>query len=165
LVRNVKPVSHYASYSETKGTSFFKPKVIKLISLILILTASPPIILNAETVGTISPDIPQTDAQMIKQVTLKTIINRLDTLYRSDTAYAEMKMTIQTPHWERTLSMKSWSEGLDKTFIVIESPRREKGISTLRKGNEMWNFFPKINKVMKIPPHQSQRRCQGGQSR
>jgi outer membrane lipoprotein-sorting protein len=86
------------------------------------------------------------------QVTLETIIKRLDTLYRSDTAYAEMEMTIQTPHWERTLTMKSWSEGLDKTFIVIESPRREKGISTLRKGNGMWNFFPKINKVIKIPP-------------
>jgi len=105
---------------------------------------------NLEKNDTNLPQAPQTNP--IPEVTLETIIKRLDTLYRSDTACAEMEMTIQTPHWERTLTMKSWSEGLEKTFIVIESPRREKGISTLRKGNEMWNFFPKINKVMKIPP-------------
>lgn len=85
-------------------------------------------------------------------MTLKKIIISLDELYRSNTAYTEMEMMIETPHWKRTLTMKSWSEGLNKTFIVIESPRREKGISTLRKDNEMWNFFPKINKVMKVPP-------------
>ncbi len=85
-------------------------------------------------------------------VTLATIIKRLDELYRSNTAYAEMEMTIETPHWKRTLTMKSWSQGLEETFIIIEAPRRERGISTLRKGNEMWNFFPKINKVMKVPP-------------
>ncbi len=88
----------------------------------------------------------------LPDVTLETIIKHLDELYRSDTAYAEMEMTIQTPHWERTLTMKSWSQGMDKTFIVIDAPPREKGFSTLRKGNEMWNFFPKINKVMKVPP-------------
>ncbi len=90
--------------------------------------------------------------EIISEVSLKTIIEHLDQLYRSDTAYAEMEMIIKTPHWERTLTMKSWSEGLEKTFIVIESPRREKGVSTMRNGNEMWNFFPKINKVMKVPP-------------
>ena len=31
-------------------------------------------------------------------------------------------MHIVTPHWERTLTMKAWSEGSDKTFITILSP-------------------------------------------
>ncbi|WP_212637756.1 outer membrane lipoprotein-sorting protein [Desulfocicer vacuolatum] len=107
---------------------------------------------NTATISN-SPSTNKTQtAQTTPKISLETIINRLDTLYRSDTAYAEMEMTIQTPHWKRTLTMKTWSKGLDKTFIVIESPPREKGISTLRKGNEMWNFFPKINKTMKIPP-------------
>lgn len=43
-------------------------------------------------------------------------------------------------------------EGFEKTFVTILSPRKDKGISTLRNDKEMWNFFPKINKVMKIPP-------------
>jgi outer membrane lipoprotein-sorting protein len=48
--------------------------------------------------------------------------------------------------------MDFWTEGLDKTFIRVKSPARDAGSATLRKGNEMWNYFPKINKVMKVPP-------------
>ena len=48
--------------------------------------------------------------------------------------------------------MQIWTEGMDRTFITIESPKKEAGTATLRKGTEMWNYFPKINKVMKVPP-------------
>ncbi|MCK4305000.1 MAG: outer membrane lipoprotein-sorting protein [Candidatus Eisenbacteria sp.] len=61
-------------------------------------------------------------------------------------------MEIVTPHWQRTLVMKVWTEGMDKTFIRILAPRKEKGVGTLRIGNEMWNYLPKTNKVMKISP-------------
>ncbi len=87
-----------------------------------------------------------------KTTDLENIVRHLDELYRSKSAYMEVDMTVQTPYWKRTMGMEIWSEGLTKTFITILSPRKDKGISTLRAGNEMWNFFPKINKVMKIPP-------------
>ncbi|MBN1213569.1 MAG: outer membrane lipoprotein-sorting protein [candidate division Zixibacteria bacterium] len=80
------------------------------------------------------------------------LIKEVDDLYRSEASYAELEMEIVTPHWERTLVMKSWTEGMDKTFIRITSPLKEKGVATLRIKNEMWNFLPKTNKVMKIPP-------------
>ncbi|UCH80774.1 MAG: outer membrane lipoprotein-sorting protein [Nitrospiraceae bacterium] len=83
---------------------------------------------------------------------VNTIVEKMDRLYRSNTSYGEVEMMIQTEHWERTLSMNIWSEGLDKTLIYIRSPRKDAGIATLRKKNEMWNYFPKINKVIKVPP-------------
>lgn len=83
---------------------------------------------------------------------LKVLIDRLDKLYRADTSYTDLEMTIVTPNWERTLSIDSWTEGMDKTFIYIKSPRKEKGTAFLRLDKEMWSFFPKINKVMRIPP-------------
>jgi outer membrane lipoprotein-sorting protein len=83
---------------------------------------------------------------------IDTIIKKVDELYRSNTSYGEMEMTIMTPNWERTLKMEFWSEGMDKTFIYIESPKKDRGIATLRIEKEMWNYFPKINKVMKVPP-------------
>ena len=73
------------------------------------------------------------------------VITALDQLYRSDDSYAEMSMHIVTPHWERTLTMKAWSEGSDKTFISILSPAREAGMATLRIGTEMWNYLPNTN--------------------
>lgn len=38
------------------------------------------------------------------------------------------------------------------TFVRILEPKKEEGFATLRIGNEMWNYLPKISKVMKIPP-------------
>ena len=81
-----------------------------------------------------------------------TIIDRVDKLFRSDTSYSEIEMEIVTPNWQRTLKMNMWTEGMKKTFIRVTHPRKDAGMATLRKKTEMWNFFPKINKVMKVPP-------------
>lgn len=83
---------------------------------------------------------------------IEDVIEKLDQLYRSESSYALVEMEITTPHWKRTLKMKIWSQGMKKTFIRILEPNKERGVGTLRIGNEMWNYLPKTNKVMKIPP-------------
>ena len=85
-------------------------------------------------------------------IDVKAIVKRMDELYRSETSQTNMEMQIVTPHWERTLALEVWTQGMDKTFILINSPKKEKGVATLRIGNEMWNYLPKTNKVMKVPP-------------
>lgn len=80
------------------------------------------------------------------------IVNFIDQLYRSKTSYADIEMHIVTPHYERTLKMLVWTKGMEKTFIRITSPKKERGVGTLRIKNEMWNYLPKIKKVMKISP-------------
>ena len=80
------------------------------------------------------------------------IVDRVDRLYRSNTSRGELEMTIVSENWTRTLSMDIWSKGIDMTFISITGPKKDAGIATLRKKTEMWNYFPKINKVMKVPP-------------
>ncbi len=80
------------------------------------------------------------------------IVQTLDDLYRSESSYSRVEMEIITPHWQRTLEIKVWTKGTKKTFIRILSPAKERGVGTLRIGNEMWNYLPKTNKVIKIPP-------------
>ncbi len=83
---------------------------------------------------------------------VESIVRKIDALYRSKTSVADMEMQIVTPHWERTLSLRVWTKGMDKTFIRIDAPKKEKGVTTLRIGNEMWNYLPKTDKVIKVPP-------------
>lgn len=80
------------------------------------------------------------------------IVKKIDELYRSTSSKALMEMEIITPHWQRTLEIRAWSEGMEKTFMRILEPKKERGMATLRIGNEMWNYLPKTNKVIKIPP-------------
>ena len=85
-------------------------------------------------------------------IDIEAIVKQMDELYRSETSQTNMEMQIVTPHWERTLALEVWTQGMDRTFILINSPKKEKGVATLRIGNEMWNYLPKTNKVMKVPP-------------
>jgi len=80
------------------------------------------------------------------------IVKKMDELYRSQSSAVVMEMEIITPHWRRTLKMNVWSVGMDKTFIRIVEPKKEAGMATLRMGSEMWNYLPKTDKVIKIPP-------------
>lgn len=80
------------------------------------------------------------------------VVKKIDSLYRAESSFGKLDMQIVTSHYERTLSMEVWTSGLEKTFIRILRPLKEKDVATLRIGNEMWNFLPKTNKVVKIPP-------------
>jgi len=90
---------------------------------------------------------PTASAQDVQEV-----VRKIDELYRANSSYAEVDMEIVTPHWQRTLRMKTWTEGKHKTFIRVLSPPKEEGVATLRLGSEMWNYLPRANKVIKIPP-------------
>ena len=83
---------------------------------------------------------------------IEAILDKIDHLYKSKNSISNIEMTIKTPHWNRTLKMKIWTRGLEDSFITIFSPQKDKGISTLKLRKEMWNYFPKINKVIKVPP-------------
>ncbi|MCB0420213.1 MAG: outer membrane lipoprotein-sorting protein [Bdellovibrionales bacterium] len=83
---------------------------------------------------------------------LNEILDAIDKTYRSESSWALVEMEIQTEHWSRKLQLEMWTKGLDYTLIRIQSPKKDEGISTLKRKNEMWNYFPKINKVIKVPP-------------
>ncbi len=76
----------------------------------------------------------------------------IDDLYRSASSRGKVTMIVTTPHYSRTLEMEVWSRGTEDTLIRITSPRKEKGTATLKKGNEMWNYLPKIRKTIRVPP-------------
>lgn len=87
-----------------------------------------------------------------EKVDIKRVAKKLDNLYRSETSKAVMTMQIVTPDYERTLKLEMTTRGQDDTLIRILSPRKERGISTLKRGNEMWNYLPKVKKVVRVPP-------------
>lgn len=85
-------------------------------------------------------------------MTPQQLVDRVDELYRSESSYSKLRMLIQTPNWKRELRLEAWSRGTGYTLIRIHEPKKDHGIATLRRDREMWNYFPKINKVVKVPP-------------
>ena len=84
--------------------------------------------------------------------TAKEIIQKADEKVRGDQSHAVLKMTIVRPDWTREIQMKSWSVGEDYSLILVTSPARDKGTSFLKRYKEMWNWQPRINRSIKMPP-------------
>ena len=80
------------------------------------------------------------------------LIDDMEELYRGDASKAEITMRVETPYYKRSMKMESINLGTEKSFIRILSPKKERGVSTLKIDKEMWNYLPKINKVIKVPP-------------
>ena len=94
-------------------------------------------------------EAPKTSPNSAKAVQL---IKDIEDMYRADSSIAELTMRIETPHYQRTMRMYSESLGTENAYIRLLSPKKDRGIATLKVGKEMWNYFPKINKVIKVPP-------------
>jgi outer membrane lipoprotein-sorting protein len=80
------------------------------------------------------------------------IVRRADTHLRGNTSYAEFTMTLVRPDWSRKISMKSWTKGTREALILVTAPARDKGTAFLKRGNEVWNWVPSVERVIKIPP-------------
>ena len=80
------------------------------------------------------------------------IIRKADELMRGNSSYAQITMTIVKPEWQRTMTMKAWSLEPDFSLVYVTEPARDKGSVTLKRGNEVWNWLPSVQKVIKIPP-------------
>jgi len=80
------------------------------------------------------------------------IIRKADELMRGKSSYAQITMTIVKPEWQRKMTMKAWSLEPDYSMIYVLAPARDKGTVTLKRGNEVWNWLPSVQKVIKIPP-------------
>jgi outer membrane lipoprotein-sorting protein len=88
---------------------------------------------------------------LAEPLSAKDILDKVDDLYRGTSSHGKMTMEVITTHWTRTLSLEFWSKGKDKSLVRILAPLKEKGTATLRSGNEIWNFLPKVNRVVKLP--------------
>jgi outer membrane lipoprotein-sorting protein len=72
--------------------------------------------------------------------------------YRGVASVSVVGMTIHRPDWERTVKIKAWTKGAHDSLFKIMAPPKDEGNGTLKKGDEMWTFNPKVNRVIKLPP-------------
>jgi outer membrane lipoprotein-sorting protein len=60
-------------------------------------------------------------------------------------------MVIHRPDWERSMTMRAWTKGDDRSLVRILEPKKDRGNGTLTDDNSMWSYSPKVNRVIKIP--------------
>ena len=96
--------------------------------------------------GATSPAVSVTDEQRVYE-----IVDQVDQLLRGDSSQGTLTMQIVTENWQRSLTMQVWSQGTENSLVRIEKPRKEAGTATLKVGNNIWNYLPKVSRTIKIP--------------
>lgn len=80
------------------------------------------------------------------------IVRASDEKMRGQSSFTEITMQIIRPDWVRTMKMRGWTKGDDYSLVLVLDPARDKGSSSLKRGKEMWNWVPRIERVIKIAP-------------
>lgn len=89
--------------------------------------------------------------QLVQAQDAEDIIRRVVDNLNGKTAVMEISMVVKTRRAERTMKMKSYSVGQEKSFIKVLYPKKDEGITFLKIDNSMWQYVPRIEKTIKIP--------------
>ena len=79
------------------------------------------------------------------------ILNNVDDIYRSNASHGILTLSVKTSNWQRSLTLEQWSKGNDMHLLKVLKPKKEKNLATLRVDKNVWNYMPKVKRVVKIP--------------
>jgi len=83
--------------------------------------------------------------------TIEELLDATDDIQRGAASTSVIRMEVQTARYSRTVRLKVWSKGTDRSLIIIEAPAKDKGIATLKVEDHIWNYLPKVDRTMKVP--------------
>jgi outer membrane lipoprotein-sorting protein len=82
----------------------------------------------------------------------KEIVRQMEYNMRGDASHTEMTMETVRPRYTREISLRTWTLGDDYALIYVTAPARDKGTAFLKRGNEIWNYVPNIDRTVRMPP-------------
>jgi outer membrane lipoprotein-sorting protein len=80
------------------------------------------------------------------------LLQHLDDLYRSNSSIARIEIAVVNPRTSRTMRLKAWTRGEEEVLVLVEGPARDAGTATLRVGQNLWNYLPRIGRTIRVPP-------------
>ena len=83
--------------------------------------------------------------------TIEELLVAADDVQRGQSSQAVMTMDVKTKRYERSMKMRALSKGTENSLVTILEPAKDAGVSTLKVGENLWNYLPKVDRTMKIP--------------
>ena len=81
---------------------------------------------------------------------IEALLDATDDLNRGRSSHSLMTMKVKTNRYEREMKVEAWTQGTERSLLKILSPKRDAGVSTLKVGDEAWNYLPKVDRTLKL---------------
>jgi len=88
-----------------------------------------------------------------EDITIDVILSGIDENIFANTQVITSKMIVHGRRSSRTIELKSWIAGINKSFTEYLSPPREAGTKMLKNGNKLWTYSPQTDRVIQISGH------------
>lgn len=72
-------------------------------------------------------------------------------LMRGQSSYTQMQMLVHRPDWQRSSQLVAWTRGRKDALIRFTAPAKDAGNATLKRGEKMWTYTPKLNRTIRLP--------------
>jgi len=92
-------------------------------------------------------------AQTPELTSVEEILKRVDAQLTFETRSANAKMVIVTPGENREKELRLFARGQQDSFVVFQKPDRDKGTRFLKLGGQLWTYFPRTEKTVKLSGH------------
>lgn len=79
------------------------------------------------------------------------IIKKVEDNLNGKSIDMKISMIVYTQKTKRTMKLQSLSVGKTKSFMKVLYPKKDEGITFLKLDNIMWQYVPKIERIIKIP--------------
>lgn len=70
---------------------------------------------------------------------------------RASSSVGTFEMRVHRPDWERASVLMAWTRGREDALIRFVEPARDAGNATLKLGEQMWTFTPRLNRTIRLP--------------
>ena len=85
------------------------------------------------------------------EITAEDLIMRMIDQSRGLSSYSELRMTVNRPQWKRTSAFNVLTRGREDALIRFTAPAKDAGNATLKVGEAMWTYSPKIRRSVRLP--------------
>ncbi len=88
-------------------------------------------------------------------VDARAIAERVEDIFRGRSSYMKATMIVTSPRLPepRKVSFRAWDDRTEKrSFIRILGPAKDKGMGFLKLHPNMWNYIPRVERTLRIPP-------------
>ncbi len=85
--------------------------------------------------------------------TVEEILDRMDAQMTFDSRSSVSRMLIITPEETREKQFRSFARGQEDALLVFDKPRRDAGTKFLKLEGQMWIYFPRTEKTVKLSGH------------
>ena len=81
------------------------------------------------------------------------LLSAMDKEMQFDTRSSTTTMVVADGRATRTYEMRGYGRGVDDAAVEYLAPDRDKGTRMLKKGDELWLYIPRAERVQKISGH------------